>query len=730
MTTVNPSLSAASDATGAATEPTGKAGTGEIRLRAPELARVVEIAAEAQRVNVVPENVLTSAIRHAADSEPDRIGALQALAATCLEHSLSPVVHNVTHQELIELLREGLVMALWCDAFGEPRWMVVEGREDGTHAIVHDLRQSRTTRRKQRITRYVDGLASTGMMSVAAISIEPRYPLDVLAGRSVGGDPGPGRALRRLWSFARLESSELWMVFIYAILIGVLTLLTPVAVQALVNSIAFGSVLQPLIILTLALLAGLAFAAGLNVLRLYVVEVLQRRVFVRVAGDFGRRLPRLGAELHDRRFAPELANRFFDVITVQKAGSTLVVDALGLLLQTAMGLLLLAFYHPILLAFDAVLLVLLTGLIFIPATRGVKSAIKESKAKFATAAWLETVAANPELFANAGSTDNAAARTEALCRTYLDARSTHYSKLLTQIVGGLALQVFASVALLGVGGWLVINRQLTLGQLVAAELVVAAIGSGFAKLGKQLEKLYDAVAAMDKIGEVVDAERERDGGEAIRGEGPMHLRLADLAHPRLACPIDADIRAGERIAIVGAPGSGKTTLLDLLAGRREPSHGTVRADGIDLRQADLLRYRQEVGRVGAEPHFAAISIGEYMRLAAPTATSDDIREAVTLVGLDEAINNIPKGLESQLLPHGGPLSRSQALRLAVARVIVQQPRLILLDQTLDVLAEEVRIIDALLRPGAPWTVVVVTRDEAILSRCDRIITLRPASEES
>jgi len=731
MSTVNPSLSTTADSSeeSATAEPQQPSATGEARLRAPELARVVEIAAEAQRVTVVPEKVLTSATRFAADSVPDTLGALQALAATCLEHGLSPVVHRASLEDLTELLSEGLVMAIWCDKLGEPRWMVAEGREDAKHVIVHDLRQSRTTRRKHRVSRYVDSLGQNGMMTVAALSIEPRYPLDVLGGRAVGGDPGPSQALRRLWSFARLEGSELWMVFVYAVLIGVLTLLTPVAVQALVNSIAFGSVLQPLIILTLALLAGLAFAAGLRVLRLYVVEILQRRVFVRVAGDFGRRLPRLGAELHDQRFAPELTNRFFDVITVQKAGSTLVVDALGLLLQTAMGLLLLAFYHPILLAFDAVLLGLLSALIFLPARRGVRSAMAESKAKFATASWLENLAGNPELFGTAESTANASARTEALCRTYLDARAEHYRKLLTQIVGGLGLQVFASVTLLGVGGWLVINRQLTLGQLVAAELVVAAIGSGFGKLGKQLEKLYDAVAAMDKIGEVVDAKRERDGGEPIRGEGPLHLRLTEVAHPRVACTIDADIHAGERIGIAGSSGSGKSTLIDLIAGRREPKGGALRADGIDLRQADLLRYRQEVGIVGASVQFPITTIAEYLRLSAPDATSEAIREALHVVGLDDVIQRLPKGLEDKLLPHGGPLSRSQALRLAVARVLVQQPRLILVDETLDALTEPSAITDALMRRGAPWTLIVVSSDHDILSRCDRVITLRPTPEE-
>ncbi|MEM1033695.1 MAG: ATP-binding cassette domain-containing protein [Myxococcota bacterium] len=730
---MNPGMTGTSDAAGeaAALEATPAAPVAvDVRIRAPELARVVELAAEAQRVTVVPESVLTTASRYVADCEPDTLGALRALAATCLEHGLSPVVHRVGFEELGALLQDGLVLALWCDQFTEGRWILVQGRADAHHVIVHDLKSSRRTKKKVRLQRFLEGLQAGGMMSVSAVSIEPRYPLDVLGGNAVGGDPGPDRALRRLWSFVRLEGAELWMVVVYAVLIGVLSLITPVAVQALVNTIAFGSVLQPLIILTLALTAGLTFAAGLEVLRMYVVEILQRRVFVRVAGDFGRRLSRLHADFHDGRNAPELANRFFDVITVQKAGSTLAIDALGLLLQTAIGMILLAFYHPLLLAFDGVLVILLAALIILPAKKGAKSAIYESKAKFATAAWLETVAANPMLFANAESVDSAAARTEALCRTYLDKRATHYKKLLTQIVGGLGLQVFASVALLGVGGWLVINRQLTLGQLVAAELVVNAIGNGFSKLGKQIEKLYDAVAAMDKIGEVVDAKRERDGGEPVRGTGPLHLRLKQVAHPRLASTIDADIRAGERIGIVGGPGSGKTTLLDIIAGRRDPSAGALRADGVDLRQADLLRYRQDVGMLNTDVRFAATTIGEYMRFAEPFSTGEQIREALQAVGLGERVLGLPDGLESKLLPDGGPLSRTEALRLSVARILVQQPRLVLIDLTLDVLSEHSDIADILLRRGAPWTVVIVSRHEEILSRCDRVITLNPAEPDA
>ncbi|MCA9620544.1 MAG: ATP-binding cassette domain-containing protein, partial [Myxococcales bacterium] len=427
----------------------------------------------------------------------------------------------------------------------------------------------------------------------------------------------------------------------------------------------------------------------------------------------------------------ELANRFFDVITVQKAGSALAVDALGLVLQTAMGLCLLAFYHPLLLAFDVLLVLLLIAVIAIPARAGITTALAESKAKYATAAWLETVAGSPTLFRAAEPTDLAASRADALARRYLGARSAHWQKLVTQIAGGLGLQVIASVALLGVGGWLVINRQLTLGQLVAAELVVAAIGTGFAKLGKQLEKLYDAVAAVDKIGHVVDAERERDGGLRIDGHGPMALSLRQVRRageggPELLEVIDLEVAPQGRVAVTGPSGSGKTTLLQLVAGLRAPSEGAVVASGVDLGHADLLLYRQAVAFLDEEA-LPNLSIGDYLRLGRNDASSETLRAALRKVSLEERVVRLPRGLDTMLLANGGPLSRTEARRLRLARALVQRPRLLIVDDLLDDLGllEGAReaLLDEVMGPHAPWTLMVSSSDPAVVSRCEQVLAL-------
>ncbi|MCA9686646.1 MAG: biotin/lipoyl-binding protein, partial [Myxococcales bacterium] len=330
--------------------------------------------------------------------------------------------------------------------------------------------------------------------------------------------------IRRLLALADLDRRELGAVAVYALAMGAMTLAVPVAVQALVNTVAFGTVLQPLVVLSLMLAMGLAFTATLRVLQTVVVERLQRRLFVRVATDFVRRLSRLSPAVRERYHGPELANRFFEVLTLQKAGAALLTDGLALALQLLVGTLLLAFYHPVLLAFDLALMLAVVGVIVLAGRGAVDSSLAESTRKYAVAAWLEEVA-GVQRFGDAAGRRVADERGELLIREWLQARSEHFRRLLRQHLGGVSLQVIASTALLGIGGWLVIRRQLTLGQLVAAELVVTAIGAGLGKLGKQLESFYDATTAAEKLGKVVDLELVDDGGKDGDAEMAARARM-------------------------------------------------------------------------------------------------------------------------------------------------------------------------------------------------------------
>lgn len=535
---------------------------------------------------------------------------------------------------------------------------------------------------------------------------------------------------QRLRAFLGLDRRALWIVVVYAVVIGGLTLATPVAVQALVNTVAFGSVLQPLVVLTILLSAGLGFSAVLSLLEAYVVEVLQRRAFVRIADDFGRRLPALTHDALDDAYGPELANRFFDVVTIQKSLAVLLLDGLALTLQTAIGMVLLGFYHPLLLAFDVVLIVLLT--IVLMAGRGaVASGLRESSAKYRTAAWLQDISRGRTLFRSAVARRHASDHTEMLCRDYLTARKSHFRILLRQIAGGLGLQIVAIVALLGVGGWLVIARQLTLGQLVAAELVIAAMGAGFVKLGKNLEKLYDLNVGVLKLGKVVDMPLERRGGEALSADAPKSLALHDVTVARggriLVSAAQLSIEPGECVRLAGPAGSGKSTILDVLAGLRQPKSGSVHIGGLDLRRADLPIVRDRLALVrGSE--FVEGTVLENLRLtAAHHATEPEIRKLLELLEVEHDLDRLPRGLETPMMPSGAPLSDTQLRRLALVRALLSEPRILIVDRALDALGLSDAGYDALLHfifaPAAGWTVLAVTDDPRVAARCARTMVI-------
>lgn len=550
------------------------------------------------------------------------------------------------------------------------------------------------------------------------LEIEPLLPLSTLESRALAGPHGPAKigAVRRLLALARLERDDIGVVLVYALAVGGMTLAVPVATQALVNTVAFGSALQPLVVLSLLLGLGLGFVAVLWILQALVVEALQRRIFVRTAADFARRLQRLSPEIRREVHGPELANRLFDAVTLQKAGAGLLVEGLALALQIAVGMALLAFYHPLLLAFDLVLLVALALVVWVLGRGAVATSLVESNRKYAVAAWIEDLAGSPLRFADPRARAFAEARSELLIRGWLRARRDHFQRLLRQLCGGIGLQMFASTALLGLGGWLVILRQLTLGQLVAAELVVAAIGAGLGKLGKHLESFYDASAAAAKLGKVVDMPLERRGGELLRGEGPLGVVVRERGGEG---PARLTLAPGDKLGLIGrSPAHAR--LCDALFGLHDDAALDVRIDGCSLRALDLEVMRGELALVrGVE--LVGGSVRDNLDPRPIPSDGAAIREALALVGLDDRVAALPEGLHTALLPSGAPLCEAEARRLMIAAALLRRPRLLLIDGGLDGLgldpSTRARLLDRLFAGDAPWSLIVVSDDADLLLRC-------------
>lgn len=548
----------------------------------------------------------------------------------------------------------------------------------------------------------------------------PAAPLERLGGGGHDGHGGHPTPMQRLRSLLWLERDDLKVVFIYAIAAGLLSLATPVAVQALVNTVTFGTLLQPLLVLSILLMAALAFAALLRALNTQVVEVMQQRMFVRVALDASHRIPRVTSETFDRSYGPELVNRFFDVLTIQKTFSVFLLDGINLVLQALIGMLVLAFYHPMLLAFDVLLIAATAFIMLVLGQRGTQTAIEESKAKYAVAAWLEELARHPLSFRSKEGAEHAEQQADVLARRYLSARRRHFSVVFRQVVGSLGLQVLASALLLGLGGWLVIQRQLTLGQLVAAELIVGAVLASFVKFGKHLENYYDLMAALDKLGHLVDLPLEEEGPHREPlppGRDGLPVRLRDVTFLREEgnSPLrglNLDLEPGAKVALVADSGGGKTTLADLLFALRTPSEGRVEVGGVDTRRVSLSALRSQVALVRGVEVLEG-SVLDNVRVGRTTVGPAEAKKALAAVGLLEPVMALPEGLDTPLGPTGAPLAHGHVVRLMVARALAGSPRLIVLDDVLEGLGAQGRqvVMDTLLAPDAPWTLVVLSDEE-------------------
>lgn len=559
-----------------------------------------------------------------------------------------------------------------------------------------------------------------------------------------GLSPGPSTAeevhagpepLRRLYALLLPERQDLFTVLLFAVLAGVLYLATPLAVDALVNSLTFGAAegvyVQALVILALGLFGFLCLLGLVKAAQYWVTELIQQRMFVRLTADLAYRLPRVRMEALDQKLGPDLVNRFFDVVTVQKSAALLLLDGVNLVLGAAIGLVILGFYHPFLLVFD---LLLLAYLAVIPLTLGrgaVESAIEESYAKHAVASWLEQVAMFPYVFKMDGASRLACDRANDLAETYLDTRKRHWRIVFRQIVAFLGLQAVASAALLGLGGLLVLNAELTLGQLVAAEIIVSAIVANLASLGKHAEAFYDALAAVDKIGYVVDLPVEREGGDSasVTAGAGAEVEVNDLgfgydpARPVLQ-GVSLHLRPGERVALVGAAGYGTSTLMDILMGIRPPQEGTIRVDGIDVRDWDLPDLRRTAVLVRGQD-LVETTVFENVRFGRDYISRQDVQRALEGVGLLQDIMRLPGGLDTPLMVGGRPLSSSQRSRLILARAIAGRPRLLLLDENLENLEPQTfsELTDFVFDRDHAWTLVVATRDVDVLQRCDRSIDM-------
>lgn len=688
-----------------------------------QLAAIAGVPHDPQRAQV--------ALRNQAAVQADPLAALSAAAA---EVCLSVSILRGPLRQLLWHARDGHPLLLW--ATPAQRWVVVTHYGGFRVRVADGLHPYRRLSLGRSQLQAMLGLESLDH-EVEAGWLAPERPMQAAVDEQAGDAAAEHHGLspqQRLFGLLRMERREVGVLLFYSALSGVLYLAAPLAVDAVVSNLAFGSQSRPfvqaLVVLALALLGALGLQALVAAVQYVVAEVIQRRIFVRAAADLAYRLPRVRVQELDEIHAPELVNRFLDVVTVQKSTALLLLDGVNLVVGSLIGMLLLSLYHPALLLFVLVLLLLVLGGLALLGRGAVRSSIAESRLKYDVVNWFESVVTFPNLFKGPGGSLLANERANQLAGGYLSKRAAHFAIVMRQVVALLLLSVLASASLLLLGGWLVISQQITLGQLVASELIMGSIVVAMTKMGKKLEAWYDVLAAMDKLGHLFDLRIEREDGEqpSVVG-GAMSLRACDLEFGRegqapVFSHLNFEIAAGGRAAVIGPHGSGASSLLDMLFGLRQPLSGHLSVGGLDLRSWYLEALRERVMLLRRD-EIVEGSVVDNLRRGRPDVGMDEVRHALERVGLLDDLLHRPDGLNLRLKPGGAPLSGNQRTRLLLARAWVQRPQLLLLDEILDGLGSDCfeALCDTVFDPELPWTVVVATREEAVAMRCGQRIVL-------
>jgi ABC-type bacteriocin/lantibiotic exporter with double-glycine peptidase domain len=538
--------------------------------------------------------------------------------------------------------------------------------------------------------------------------------------------------LQRFINLLRLDKRDISQIFFYAIFAGLVSLSLPLGIQAIINLIQSGRVSTSWVLLVIVVVIGVALVGILSLMQLRITENLQQKIFVRSSFEFSYRLPKIKFEELYNQYPPEIANRFFDTLTIQKGTSKLLVDFSTALLQIIFGILLLSLYHSFFIFFGILLLILLYSIFKFSYNSGLNTSLKESKYKYKVVSWLQELARNNFSFRKRDNFEFALSKNNELVNGYLEYREKHFSVIKRQFIQLIVFKVIITLSLLLIGGFLVLNQQMNIGQFVAAEIIILLVINSVEKIIVGLETFYDVLTSVEKIGLITDLKTEETAENesnycftniSLETEN-VKFKFPD-SNDNVIENINLKIEPSEKIVLEGENGSGKTTLIRLLSGLIEPTYGSFFINDDTYRKIDLNQYRSHIGTIihGETPFEGTIR--ENLTFNNPHISHEDIKWAIESVKLGSFIKSLPNGLDTKIITDGKQMSSSNAQKILLARSIINKPKILFYEDPLDKMDEKTatEIIDFIMNEKNNWTVIVSSKNDYWKQKSTRIITL-------
>ena len=541
------------------------------------------------------------------------------------------------------------------------------------------------------------------------------------------------KPLQRFYNLLELDKKDVYQLLFYAVFSGLISLSLPLGIQAITNFIQSGRASVSWIVLIILVVFGVALVGVLSLMQLRITENLQQKIFVRSSFEFAVRLPKIKFEEYYNNYPPELANRFFDTLTIQKGTSKLLLDFSGALLQIIFGIILLSLYHSYFIIFGVLLLILLYFIFKFSYNPGLDSSLMESKYKYKVAGWLQELARNNFSFRNQLHHDYALAKNDHITTDYLNYREKHFSVIKSQFTQLIVFKIIITASLLSIGGYLVLSQEMNMGQFVAAEIIILLVINSVEKIVIGLETFYDVLTSIEKIGLITDMDLEEDF--TVDYDNCYNSISLDAEHLNFKFPdskvkilndISITINQSERIFIDGQNGSGKTTLIRVLSGLIQPSAGALYINDDTFKKINFNQYRAQIGSIvyGETPFEGTVL--ENITFNNKNISEEAIKWAIDGVQLTDFIKSLPEGLSTRLFPEGKQLSSSNAQKIILARSIINKPKILFYEDPTDTMDKKVanEIIDFLTSDQHKWTIIVSSKNPYWKTKTNRHITLQ------
>ncbi len=539
--------------------------------------------------------------------------------------------------------------------------------------------------------------------------------------------------LQRFFNLLKLDKRDISQILFYAIFAGLVSLSLPLGIQAIINLIQSGRVSISWIVLVVIVVIGVVLVGILSLMQLRITENIQQKIFIRSSFEFAYRLPKMKFDQQYNQYPPELANRFFDTMSIQKGTSKLLVDFPTALLQILFGIILLSLYHPFFIFLGIVLVVLLYGIFRFSYSAGINTSLKESKYKYKVASWLQEMARNNYSFLKKDNFEFALNKNNDLVEHYLKSRENHFKIIKKQFIQLIGFKIIITASLLLIGGYLVLNQNMNIGQFVAAEIIIILIINSVEKLIIGLESIYDVLTSIEKIGQIVDLKIEqpptKDSNFCFAN---ISLEAENLSFqfPEstdiVLDKINLKVEQSEKIYLDGPNGSGKTTLLRILSGFIQPSTGFLFVNDDTYRKINLNHYRSQIGTViqGETPFEGTVF--ENITFNNPLITNEDLKWAIESINLGSFIKSLPNGLDTKIFSDGRQLSSSNAQKIILARSIITKPKILFYEDPIEKMDEKAakEIIDFLTDSAHGWTLIVSSKNKYWEQKCSRKITMK------